>query len=332
MNNKTNATLFTFLGVILSCVVFFIIFELSLRVVYHNSMDFDLEMWKYARELKREAGTPEIGHEHVPNASSFLMGAQMTINEHGLRDEPLPLVKPDNELRILMLGDSLTVGWGVDVQDTTSNILESELSRTFTDKKVQVINTGVGNYNTSMEVGYFLQRGYKFQPDLVVLNYFINDAEPTPKRKSHSVFDASYAYVLLRGRTDVLSRQVFNRPDWQDYYSNLYETDNPGLRVAEESIGRLAKYCADNNIPLLIANYPELHETRDYPFDNVRDWLKALSAKLGVAYVDLFPAIEGEEPASLWVSENDAHPNRKANDLFVERMIPSVLSALRGVQ
>jgi hypothetical protein len=41
--------------------------------------------------------------------------------------------KPDGEFRILMLGDSMTFGWGVDVKDTLPSRLErlinAQLSR-----------------------------------------------------------------------------------------------------------------------------------------------------------------------------------------------------------
>ena len=56
-----------------------------------------------------------------------------------------------------MLGDSLAFGWGVPVEKTSSKQLEQMLINAGHD--VEVINTGVGNYNTEMEVAYFLERG-----------------------------------------------------------------------------------------------------------------------------------------------------------------------------
>ena len=39
-----------------------------------------------------------------------------------------------------------------------------------------------GNYNTTQEVNLLIDKGLKYQPDQVVLFYFINDAEPVPKK------------------------------------------------------------------------------------------------------------------------------------------------------
>ena len=85
--------------------------EITLRVIFHESMNFDIEMWKYARAVKRLATDPAIGHEHTPGTRAFLMGADVQINEHGYQDASFPAVKP-GEIRVAMLGDSLTFGWG----------------------------------------------------------------------------------------------------------------------------------------------------------------------------------------------------------------------------
>src|SRR5712691_3905723 len=76
---------------------------------------------------------------------------------------------------IAMLGDSLTVGWGVPVDDTFAKRIERMYAAAGID--AEVINFGVGNYNTVQEVQAFLAQGYRYRPDVVVLNYFVNDAE-----------------------------------------------------------------------------------------------------------------------------------------------------------
>jgi len=60
-----------------------------------------------------------------------------SINAEGLRDSPIPLSKPAGEFRILVLGDSRTFGFGVQLQDHFTTKLEAYF------KNVQVINAGV---------------------------------------------------------------------------------------------------------------------------------------------------------------------------------------------
>src|SRR5262245_34795474 len=186
--------------------------ELLTRVVADDGMQFDLEMWKYARDVKQVAADPLIGHEHAPNRQARLMGVDFRTNAQGLRDREIPIDRVPGKLRIAMLGDSLTVGWGVPFEDTFSKRIERLYAAAGTD--VEVINFGVGNYNTVQEVQAFLTNGQRYRPNVVVLNYFVNDAEPlTPASAPSALTRACYACVFVAGRIDGLMRQFFGRMD-----------------------------------------------------------------------------------------------------------------------
>ncbi|MCD6384474.1 SGNH/GDSL hydrolase family protein, partial [Candidatus Sumerlaeota bacterium] len=77
-----------------------------------------------------------------------------------------------------MIGDSVTMGHGVEKQDTFANQLEQLLytycsERSFY-KKFQIINAGVQGYSTYQEY-YHLRRNLRFSPDFVVLGFCMND-------------------------------------------------------------------------------------------------------------------------------------------------------------
>jgi len=292
--------------------------ELYVRLVEDDGMQFDLEMWKYAKSVKMISGDPLIGHEHRPHADAFLMGVRVTTDGAGFRDEEIPVEKRPGSTRIMMLGDSVLFGWGVKQDETVSARLKQAWRQAGHD--VDVINTGVGNYNTIMEVEFFLTRGYRFKPDVVVLNYFINDAEPIPRYDYSFIERVSAAWVYYGSRLDIVERElnVGRQTDWRSYYSGLYDdAHNPGgWRNAELWIRKLASSCRDNGIKLLIVNYPELRVLDPYPFPEVQHRLAALATDLELPYLDLLDSLRGEEPASLWVTPPDPHPNGHAHAFF----------------
>jgi lysophospholipase L1-like esterase len=295
-----------------------VLIEGTARWILDDGMDFDVEMWKYARDIKRVSDNPAIGHEHRPGTGGVYMGVPVQINSLGLRDREIPLEAPAGHVRTLMLGDSLTFGWGVKAEDTPAKLVETELNSAQPDPRDEVINAGVGNYNTVMEVAYFLDRGVSLKPDVVVLNYFINDAEPSPRRQTSPWREYSQAYVLFASAIDKLSRQYFGKADWQTYYRDLYRDDALGWEAARDAIGRLAAYCREHDIKLLVVNYPELHELRDYPFPEVTQRVEAVARENGVPFLDLLPTVQDLDPTSIWVSPTDAHPNRTANLRFAD--------------
>ena len=82
----------------------------------------------------------------------------------------------------------------------------------------EVLNTGIGNTNTAVQSAYFLNEGHRFKPDVVVLNYFIDDAQPTPARKENFLVENFYAAVFLAGRPDVFMRTCFGRGGWRSFW------------------------------------------------------------------------------------------------------------------
>ena len=287
---------------------------------FDSGMNFDGEMWKYARQVKRVSISAEIAHEHTPGASGTFMGVPVSINSMGLRDREFSLQKPAGTVRVLMLGDSLTFGWGVKIADTPSKLLEAMLNRNAGDKKYEVINAGVGNYNTLMEVAYFLERGRLLDPDVVVLNYFINDAEPTPRRRANGLVEFSYAAVLLSGAIDTLARNYFGRKDWKAYYRSLYDPQSADWAATQAAIKKLVADCRKSGIRIVIVNYPELHELADYPFTSVTEAVRQIATEEGAPFVDLLPPVRGLDPRSLWVSPTDAHPNALANTKYAAEL------------
>jgi lysophospholipase L1-like esterase len=223
-----------------------------------------------------------------------------------------------------MLGDSITFGWGAPVEGTTSKALERLLNATGR-KQYEVINTGVGNTNTAMQTAFFVNKGYELQPDVVVLNYFINDAEETPKKKENWLTQFSYAAVFLAGRWDILERTYFGKADWQQYYRDLYRPDAAGWQAAQNSLAELATFCRERGIKLLVVNYPELHELASYPFPEVTQAIGRLASAQHLPFLDLLPTVRGDEPSSLWVTPTDSHPNGKAAELFA----PAIADKLR---
>ena len=300
--------------------------ELLVRLAYSDGSNFDIEMWRYARDLKQVSEIPGVGHEHRPGASGVYMGVPVSINSSGLRDRDYSMEKPAGVVRVLMLGDSLTFGWGAPEEGTTSTSLERRLNSGTGPSQFEVINSGVGNTNTAMQVAYFIHKGYRFQPDVVVLNYFINDAEETPKKQDNWLTRWSYAAVFLAGRFDILQRTYFGKADWQEYYRDLYRPEARGWQEDERSFVELAAFCRSKGIRLMVVNYPELHELENYPFPEVTSRIAGLAEREQLPFLDLLPSIRSEVPTSLWVTPTDSHPNAKAAEFFSAAILDKLKS------
>ncbi len=98
------------------------------------------------------------------------------INSAGFRDVEHSLGKPDGCFRIVVLGDSITAGVGVeDLEAVFPRRLERLLNDRGGDVSYEVINLGVGGYHTLQEVETLLVTGLRYRPDHVVIAFCVND-------------------------------------------------------------------------------------------------------------------------------------------------------------
>jgi hypothetical protein len=304
--------------------IFCIALEIGLRIAFAHSLDFSMEMWKYAVALKHPVPDPSLSFAHVPNRSAFLMGVPFSINSHGLRDREYSESKPPDVYRIVILGDSTTVGWGVPVDQTPSKILERELNlASKSGRRFEVLNAGVGNYGTVQEAAHYRTFDRAFHPDLVILQYFINDAEPVPKERSPGLLGRSYLLAFTISRLDNTLRAMGNRPNWKEYYAGLYNDDRPGFQAAKQALVELNSSVRNDGAKLLVAILPELHEiNQSYPFTQQTQKIKDVLASVHVPVIDLIDGLRNHGPErSLWITDADDHPDGKANALIASQMI-----------
>jgi lysophospholipase L1-like esterase len=317
VNGRFRAALLNLVLLGVTVALFAGFLEIVLRVAFARSFDFSMEMWKYAVALKKPVDDPRLSFVHRPNRSAFLMGVPFAINSAGLRDREITVAKPAGVRRIAWLGDSTTVGWGVPLDGTAPKLLERDLNSSG-GQKYEVLNCGVGNYDTVQEVEHYLTIDRRFHPDQVILEYFINDAEPVPRERNAGIAGHSYLAAFAISRFDGALRLAGLRPNWREYYSSLYRDGSPGLEAAKDALGRLADATARDGASLLVAILPELHQIEGaYPFAAEQQKIEDYLAARHIKTLDLLPCLRGHGPEiGLWITPGDAHPNAKANELI----------------
>jgi lysophospholipase L1-like esterase len=290
--------------------------EVAVRLGYDALAGYDMEMWRYAREMKQPTGDAALPFVNRPATRGRYYGAEIRTNRLGCRGRELAADKGATR-RVLMLGDSFTLGFGVPVESVCASVLEARLNAGA--GRYEVINAGVGNYNSLMEEEWFRRYGLALQPDVVVVMFFVNDVEPTPRISGlrQAVARRSYLYALLADRfRRILAKSGRERYDWRRYYAGLYRPDAPAVPANRAALGRIAAACRQRGIPLLVASIPDLHQLRPYPFPMATAYLEQFCADAGVRCIDLLPHLEAHEPERLWVSREDTHANALANGIF----------------
>lgn len=177
-----------------------------------------VEVWVRLRWDDRR-GTPSfyisdslLGDRLNPGYEGYFAGVPVKINSHGFRDpREYPLDKPRGTFRILVLGDSVTFGHGALYETTYPYLLEQRLKAWRPEVQWQVWNLGVPGYSTRDELTYLEMVGDRFQPDLVVVGFFINDIVPGKRKPQPGVLRRAANRTRQLVQRHVYSYQVYKK-------------------------------------------------------------------------------------------------------------------------
>jgi hypothetical protein len=109
-----------------------------------------------------------------PGQTLAMRGHGFRTDSRGLRGPERATPKPEGTKRLLFLGDSVVLGWGVAEEDTFVHLVERELSQR-TGERWETVNAGHLLHDTTQELGVLEEVGLAYEPDLVLLVYVEND-------------------------------------------------------------------------------------------------------------------------------------------------------------
>ena len=122
---------------------------------------------------------PVTGWSKVPGLEARRRTSEYTVdfafNALGLREDAgvTPETLAPETLRVLCLGDSFVLGFGVQRQDHFVDLLEAALRAT--GRPAEVVNVGTEGWSTDQQVAWLETYGAAWSPDLVLLLPYEND-------------------------------------------------------------------------------------------------------------------------------------------------------------
>ncbi len=181
-------------------------------------------------------------------------------NSLGLRNPEIQIPKPEGVKRVLFVGDSFTMGWGVKEPDTFVRRSESLLQKKQLPFDVETINAG---FTASGPSGYYIflkYFGLDLEPDIVVIGFFIGN-DITART------DVEWVKTNDQGLPDVVRSK--------SYYVN----ENGSLRYKDTPLRFRIPFLNNSHAFLLLANTILPLQTSEDPSKEQIDQLSCLLSK-----------------------------------------------------
>ena len=305
MQKKNKTFIFKISSLFFSIFLVFFSIEIYVREIVDDGLNLDIEMLKYANSLKIISKNEAVGIEHKKNIEKKLMNVNIKLNSQGFRNNmDIDIEKK----KILMLGDSMTLGWGS--IETFSTHLEKNINQ-----DIQVLNAGIGNTNTYMQINNFFTNFVKYDFDVIILNFFINDFENVKIKNVNFIEKNFYSYTYIKNIMYKILIKLSLIDNWENFYKKTF-ADDKFVKKSLNEIIKLNNYCSQNNILLIINNIPELRNLKSYKFSSETQIIKNFSKENDITFINSYDILKNHTEETLWVSKEDSHANDKAHLLI----------------
>ncbi len=251
-------------------------------------------------------------------------------DKNGMRRiAPFP-PKLNGRFRIMIVGDSLTYGYGVHEAGTYPMQIEATLKRNF---NVEVLNLGVNGKQSEGILKVVRKYTPTLQPDLIVYGVCLNDF--LPPHVADYPNNMAYRFPFPEAIKEILSERTHLGRLISDAYNSvlmrlglrndfftdvLKDFNNYQTRFARDARD-MNHFVLDRGLPPIVAmvlnQYPELH-SKGYQLAMAAEQHLANSGMTVIPTEEFYKRYDKQ---SMEVSPWEGHPNAEAHKIFADLFI-----------
>ena len=264
--------------------------------------------------------------------SAFGRQIRKESNSLGFRDYEHSREKPAGRKRIVVLGDSITAGWGVEFNQTYPRVLESMLKK---EGDFEVIVLAKPGWNTVQELAAFEEIGLSYRPDMVIVGFCLNDPERARRdrvtrrlrrlslyREPEGIMKPLVEHFMFFRLIYKIKEDFRVKKAFVDYINYLYSDEYQGWKHTVEAFRKLKELSLRHHFRLLVVIFPFLnYSLKSYPFMKAHVKLHKLLSGFSIPYIDLLPLLKKYSNLSLMAEPGrDPHPNATVHRIAAEQI------------
>jgi hypothetical protein len=326
MSGKSPSVFKMFLRIFVWVLYFLLVLEFAARFYLFGFDSLDYFKMKSMHRLERSgliqlSPYPEILYELKPNLDTILQGKKFKTNSRGLRDREYSLRKPDGVFRVAVVGDSVTMGWGVDIEEVFHSVLENRLNRESSKVRYEFINFGGASYGADQCMATLKYKALEYQPDLILFSDVQRLLNPRVrnhfelKQPVDGFFESYFVKLLQNSRLDRnflvdrvrnsragrFVKRIFPGKKVLSYVRDTGKLENIYAKLGDISTGRKIPVC------IVRVNFHQKPEIN-----------KILAGKNGLFFVDCVAGFQKRGIPRSVLNGLDEHPDRRMHKIFAD--------------
>jgi hypothetical protein len=288
------------------------------------------------KEITREWKDDFLQFDLKPGYQARFFGQTYSTNAEGLRDRDYDVDKPENVYRIVLLGSSIDMGWGVPTLNTYENLLEdwlnAEAARRGISRRFEILNFAVPAYGPVQRYDVFHRKALAYRPDFVIFSSTMIDPRLVEIHLGGLIkngVDLKYDFfkkATIQAGIDVALERSSGWADLDHKGGFKSKVKRNYWSFADAVLGALAADCRSQGLPLACLLVPRA--SRDDASD-ARALTAArqhgISARHAIPFIDLSTTFDGLPSTRVEIAPGDDHPNILGHRLMFEKLSKALL-------
>ena len=213
-------------------------------------------------------------------------------NGDGVRDRTHSPAKPPGFRRLVFLGDSVTLGAGLEARQAYPQLLQERLDDA--GRRVEVFNVALWGWSTRQEAIAYRRIARRYAPDRVVVAVCLNDIPELQNNLTRPAAWLAWLHrrsALVRRLVDAQGREI------QSVEDLFAQPDSPRVRQGFErffvELRGLRAQAAGNGASLALLVFPfRFQLAPDAPEPSAQRRIAAFCASEGIPMLDMLPALQ----------------------------------------
>ncbi len=248
------------------------------------------------------------------------------------RASSFPL-KQEDFIRIMVVGDSLTYGYGIDERFTYSSLLPALLDL---PKETEILNLGVSGHQSEDIVQLLRDFLPKLQPDIVFYGVCLNDFLPSEVGQYNSrgfelpLPDNFHQFLIRSSRFSKYFNELYDRTlraynFRADFFDDILKDFEGYQQRFRADVKVMNQFVMDQGLPPVLAmvldQFPA-YEGRGYKIAmNAERYLREAGMEV-ISTEEYYKKFNGR---NFTVSRWEGHPNEEAHEIFASMIAPRIL-------
>jgi lysophospholipase L1-like esterase len=265
------------------------------------------------RELCTTASPdPRLLYTYQPN--------ECGANSQGYRDVEHSFEKPESTYRIVLIGDSVAEGRDVPPDSAFGRVLERLLNARDDGRRYEVILLARIGYSTSQELVLLEEEAFRYEPDMILWSYCLNDPADPVYHNANGALGAFYyrprcQLVALAKAFVFRARQKWHgRGCPQEFHAFIHCAYWDEVRKNIARIKRASQRC-EQTVFLVHPVFEDRADFSRYELGNVHYSVLHEAQSAGLAAFDLLSAFRAHDPHELKINRADYFDPWHMNEL-----------------